>query len=86
MTGIATIATTRIAILKFEVYDALQAHIDGLTKLGVALRYAERKLVLKLGPVEDPRPMQARVLYLVAFPAGKEPDKFAVPRAAGIKI
>jgi hypothetical protein len=34
---------------KFEVYDELQSHIDALKAMGVSLRYAERKMQLKLG-------------------------------------
>ena len=72
---------------KFEVYDALQAHIDELRRLGVSLRYAERKLLLRLGgPDGDANPMPAKALYVVAFPLGKEAEKFAVPRSTGIKI
>jgi transcriptional regulator with XRE-family HTH domain len=72
---------------KFEVYDALQAHIDELKRLGVSLRYAERKLVLKLGgPDGKSNPMAAKALYVVAFPLGQEPQQFSVPRATGIKM
>lgn len=68
---------------KFEVYDALQAHIDALAKHGVSLRYAVRELAYMLG---DPptRPWRATALYVVAFRSGEEPPRFATPRKVGI--
>ncbi|AIV47261.1 helix-turn-helix family protein [Burkholderia pseudomallei TSV 25] len=69
---------------KFEVYDEMQSHIDALKKLGVSLRYAERKMQMKWGSAPDSKPMPANVLYVVGFPLGKEPEQFATPRTAGI--
>lgn len=71
---------------KFAVYDELQSHIDALTALGVSLRYAERKMQVKWGMEEDAKPMAVSVLYVVAFPLGKEPDQFATPKSAGIRL
>ncbi|CAB3799618.1 hypothetical protein LMG28688_04962 [Paraburkholderia caffeinitolerans] len=70
---------------KFEVYDELQQHIDALKASGVSLRYAERKLRLRFnGESADGKPFDTSVLYVVAFPAGKEPDEFATPRSVGL--
>jgi transcriptional regulator with XRE-family HTH domain len=70
---------------KFEIYDVLQQHIDALKAAGVSLRYAERKVSLRFRhDMENARPFDTSVLYVVAFPAGKEPDEFATPRSVGI--
>ncbi len=71
---------------KFEVYDAMQVHIDALNKLGVSLRYAIRKLVLKFGSDHETKPMPTSALYVVAYPLGKEPKEFATPRSARIGL
>lgn len=69
---------------KFDVYDELQCHIDALKTLGVSLRYAERKMQVKFGADENSKPMPINVLYVVAFPLGKEPEQFATPRSGGL--
>lgn len=71
---------------KFEVYDEMQSHIDALNSLGVSLRYAERKLQVKWGADPDCKPMPVNMLYVVCFPLGKEPEQFATPRSAGIRM
>ena len=69
---------------KFEIYDEMQSHIDALKTLGVSLRYAERKMQVKWGAEPDSKPMPVNVLYVVAFPLGKEPEQFATPKSGGI--
>jgi transcriptional regulator with XRE-family HTH domain len=64
---------------KFAIYDALQEYIDALKELHVSLRYATRKMVVKGNP-PDTNPVPVTVLYVIAFPLGKEPDEFATPR------
>lgn len=71
---------------KFEVYDEMQSHIDALKSLGVSLRYAERKMQVKWGTEPDSKPMPVNVLYVVAFPLGKEPEQFATPKSGGIRL
>lgn len=71
---------------KFEVYDEMQSHIDALKTLGVSLRYAERKMQVKWGSDSDSKPMPVNVLYVVAFPLGKEPEQFATPKSGGIRL
>lgn len=71
---------------KFDVYDEIQFYIDALVKLGVSLRYAERKVQVKWGGDSDRKPMLANVLYVVGFPLGKEPEQFATPRSAGVHL
>jgi len=71
---------------KFEVYDALQAHIDDLRRLQVSLCHAERKVQLKFGGDAEAKPMPATILYVVAFPLGQEPAEFATPRTGGLKL
>jgi transcriptional regulator with XRE-family HTH domain len=71
---------------KFEVYDEMQSHIDALKTLGVSLRYAERKMQVKWGAEPDSKPMPVNVLYVVAFPLGKEPEQFATPKSGGIRL
>lgn len=36
------------------------------------------------GDTTDASPFDTSVLYVVAFPAGKEPEEFATPRSVGI--
>ena len=72
--------------MKFDVYDELQSRIDALKDLGVSLRYAERKMQVKWGVEPDAKPMQVSVLYVVAFPLGKEPDQFATPKSGGMRL
>lgn len=71
---------------KFDVYDELQSRIDALKALGVSLCYAERRIQVQWGTVAEAKPMRASVLYVVAFPLGKEPEQFATPKSAGIRL
>lgn len=71
---------------KFEVYDELQARIDALKALGVSLRHAERKMQVKWGTDSDVNPMPVSVLYVVAFPLGKEPEQFATPKSGNLRL
>jgi transcriptional regulator with XRE-family HTH domain len=71
---------------KFEIYDEMQSHIDALKTLGVSLRYAERKMQVKWGTEPDSKPMPVNVLYVVAFPLGKDPEQFATPKSGGIRL
>lgn len=71
---------------KFEVYDEMQAYIDTLRTLRVSLCYAVRKVQMKWGTEPESKPMPATVLYVVAFPLGKEPTEFATPKSAGIRL
>ncbi|MEE5091655.1 helix-turn-helix transcriptional regulator [Xanthomonas euvesicatoria] len=70
---------------KFSVHDELQSLIDTLKTMGVSLRYAERKVQLKFGQDAGNAPMPDNLLYLIAFPLGKEPEKFATPKSAGLR-
>lgn len=65
---------------KFAIYDELQEHIDALKALEVSLRYATRKMVVK-GDVPEAKPVPVKVLYVIAFPLGKEPTEIATPRS-----
>lgn len=69
---------------KFAIYDELQGHIDALQSLGVSLRYATRKVAVKAAP--DVKPWATTVLYVIAFPLGKEPTEFATPRSMPIGL
>lgn len=72
-------------VQKFDIYDDLQRHIDGLKALGVSLRYAERKIMLRITSDDvNTKPFDTSVLYVVAFPIGKEPEEFSTPRSVGI--
>ena len=64
---------------KFDIYDALQEHIDTLKGMRVSLRYAERQVKLATAG-ETAKPWETSVLYLVTFRLGHEPDHFATPR------
>jgi transcriptional regulator with XRE-family HTH domain len=73
--------------MKFDVYDELQSRIDSLKGLGVSLRYAQRNMMVTWGTdAADAKPMSVSVLYVVAFPLGKEPEQFATPKAGGIGL
>lgn len=71
---------------KFEIYDEMQSYIDTLRELGVSLRYATRKIQIKLGVNENARTMPVEILYIVCFPVGEEPDHFSTPKSAGIRF
>ena len=71
---------------KFDIYDGLQQHIDTLRASGVSLRYAERKMQMKLGLDPDNKLMPVNVLYVVGFPFGQEPEKFATPKVADVRL
>ncbi|MYN16752.1 helix-turn-helix domain-containing protein [Rugamonas sp. FT107W] len=71
---------------KFDVYDEMQSLIDALKKFGVSLRYAERKMHVKFGAEADSTPMPVNILYVIAFPLGKEPEQFATPKSAGVRL
>lgn len=65
---------------KLGVHEELQGYLDDLTRLGVSLRFAERKMSLKGNDGEDARPMPMSILYLVAYETGQEPEQFATAR------
>lgn len=67
---------------KFAIYDELQEHIDALRGLDVSLCYATRKVAIKGLP--DAKPWPTTVLYLIAFPLGKEPTEFSTSRSVPI--
>lgn len=69
---------------KFEVYDDLQKRIDVLRTLGVSLCYATRNVVVKASPSADP--WSTTVIYVVAFPLGKEPTEFATPKSMQVVL
>jgi transcriptional regulator with XRE-family HTH domain len=66
---------------KLDVYDELQQHIDALRVLGVSLCHGQRKVAIGMG---SGAPMNATVLYLVAFRLGHEPTQIATPKTARI--
>lgn len=66
---------------KFDIYDDLQSHIDELRRHGVALCYATRRVQLRMTAQSDDAPIPTTILYIVAFPLGQEPDRFATPRS-----
>lgn len=67
-------------VQKLDIYDELQAHIDALAGAGVSLRYATRKVRLGSRENAEAQPFEASVVYVVTYPAGKEPAQFATPR------
>lgn len=73
--------------MKLDIYDDLQSRIDELSALGVSLRYAQRRIQLTWGnDAPGAKPLTSSVLYVIGFPVGKEPDEFATPRKAGIRV
>ncbi|MEG3191605.1 helix-turn-helix domain-containing protein [Lysobacter sp. D1-1-M9] len=66
---------------KLDIYDELQQHIDALRVLGVSLCHGQRKVAVQMG---SGAPMNATVLYVVAFRLGHEPTQIATPKAARI--
>lgn len=73
-------------VQRLEIYDELQALIDSLRHVGVSLRYAERKMQIKWGTGPDRKPHPINILYLVAFPLGKEPEQFSTPKSGGFRL
>lgn len=71
---------------KLDVYDDLQSHIDELRRYNVDLCYAVRKVQLRMGTPNDGAPIPAAILYIVAFPLGKVPDRFATPRSVNLGL
>lgn len=71
---------------KLDVHDEMQANIDALKALGVSLRFAERTMAVKWGEAPDNKPLPVNVLYIVGFPIGQEPEQFATPKSAGIRL
>lgn len=67
-------------ISKLEVYRELEEYMSQLSALGVSLRHATRDIDMRLGG-PDREVLSVRVLYLVWFPNGQEPDSFATPKA-----
>lgn len=67
------------AVSKFEVYDALDAHVQALKTLDVSLCYATRQVAFKSAPGTEP--YKADVLYVVACKRGQELTEFATPKA-----
>ncbi|KQZ57790.1 MULTISPECIES: helix-turn-helix transcriptional regulator [unclassified Lysobacter] len=66
---------------KLDIYAELQQHIDALRVLGVSLCHGQRKVAIRMG---SGAPMDATVLYVVAFHLGHEPTEIATPKAARI--
>jgi hypothetical protein len=70
---------------KLDVYADLQDHIDALAQQQVALSYSVRKVALRWNhAVAAEESSRASILYVLAYPAGKEPKEVAVPRKAKI--
>jgi transcriptional regulator with XRE-family HTH domain len=68
------------AVDKVAVYEELQNHVVALEAEGVCLVAATRRLVFKENE-QDPGPgVRTDVLYVVAFPKGRAPEKIAVTR------
>ena len=64
---------------KFEVFDALDVHVQALKTLDVSLCYATRQVAFKSAPGIEP--YKAEVLYVVACRRGQELKEFATPKA-----
>jgi hypothetical protein len=52
----------------------------------VSRGYVTIKVRVKWGSDPDSKPMPATVLYVIGFPLGKEPEQFATPKSAGIRL
>lgn len=68
---------------KLGMNAELQQKIDDLRDLGVSLCYATRKVTINMS---EGKPYPAIILYIVAFPLGKEPEEFATPRSAPLRF
>lgn len=66
---------------KLDIYDELQQHVDALRVLGVSLCHGQHKVAVRMGSGE---PVNATVLYVVAFRLGHEPTQIVTPKAARI--
>ncbi|MBK0052737.1 helix-turn-helix transcriptional regulator [Stenotrophomonas sp. S39] len=66
---------------KLDVYDELQQHIQALRELGVSLSHGQRTVAIRKG---SGVPMDATILYVVAFRLGHEPGQILTPKAARI--
>jgi len=66
---------------KLEIYDELQQHIDALRALGVSLCHGQRTVAVKMG---SDSPVNATVLYVIAFRLGHQPTQIAIPKTGRI--
>lgn len=64
---------------KFEVFDALDVHVQALKAMDVSLCYAIRKVAFKSALGVEP--YKAEALYVVACRRGQELKEFATPKA-----
>lgn len=64
---------------KFEVFDAMDIHIQALKAQEVSLCYATRQVAFNSAPGIEP--YKAEVLYVVACRRGHELKEFATPKA-----
>ena len=67
---------------KFEVFDALDVHVQALKTIGVSLCYALRKVAFKSAPGVEPYKTDA--LYVVACRTGQVMTEFKTPKAFNI--
>ncbi|MBM1183020.1 helix-turn-helix transcriptional regulator [Pseudomonas lundensis] len=65
---------------KIEVYRELEEYMALLKAQGVGMRYAFRDVEVRLG-ADNPESLAVKILYLIGFPVGKEPQQFASPKA-----
>ncbi|MBC9081057.1 XRE family transcriptional regulator, partial [Stenotrophomonas maltophilia] len=66
---------------KLDIYEELQQHIETLREQGVSLFHGQRTVVIRMG---SGVPMDATVLYVVAFRLGQECSQIVTPKAARI--
>lgn len=61
-----------------DIHEEFQEYLDELKTLGISISYASRD-VASDSPTDEPEDRTpARVLYLIAFPVGEEPESFLV--------
>jgi transcriptional regulator with XRE-family HTH domain len=65
---------------KVDIQDQAQGQIDELQALGVSLCYATRRVKFKLGQGPEQDSLPAEILYVVAYPVGKEPTTLSTPK------
>lgn len=73
-------------VQKLDVFASMQAYIDELKTLGVSLRYAERNVHIAFGVDPNSKPVLAKVVYIIGFPLGKEPEQLITPKSASIRL
>jgi transcriptional regulator with XRE-family HTH domain len=69
---------------KLDAHREFESFLSQLQALGVSMRYSIRNVKMKFGGAGS-EPISTKVLYLVGFALGSEPETFSTPKAWKIR-